>query len=307
MQCDAVLLTGNCIVNESMLTGESVPITKTPLPNPAGPTANQSDHSDMKFNMKDHAKHVLFCGTEVIQTRFYGNQKVKAVVIRTGFSTSKGELVRSIMYPKPADFKFERDTYIFVGVLAIIAGMGFIYTIVLEVHNGEDVSDIILHALDIITIAVPPALPAALTVGIVFAQRRLKNHEIYCISPRSINVCGGINAVCFDKTGTLTEDGLMMQGVIPTSNSSFCEEVLDPSLLQPSPLLVGMATCHSLTIIDNNIAGDPLDVIMFNSLGWMLEEPGEEGSRFDMMVPTVVYPGSSSPLRSKVIHPLTIR
>lgn len=147
--------------------GESVPITKTPLPNPAGPTANQSDHSDMKFNMKDHAKHVLFCGTEVIQTRFYGNQKVKAVVIRTGnkkvvsiwklwcnmlllfygccfhvfaqllgFSTSKGELVRSIMYPKPADFKFERDTYIFVGVLAIIAGMGFIYTIVLEVRSS---------------------------------------------------------------------------------------------------------------------------------------------------------------------------
>lgn len=34
--------------------------------------------------MKEHAKHVLFCGTEVIQTRFYGNQKVKAVVIRTG-------------------------------------------------------------------------------------------------------------------------------------------------------------------------------------------------------------------------------
>lgn len=68
-----------------------------------------------------------------------------------------------------------------------------------QVHNGEDVSDIILHALDIITIAVPPALPAALTVGIVFAQRRLKNHKIYCISPRSINVCGGINAVCFDK------------------------------------------------------------------------------------------------------------
>lgn len=52
--------------------------------------------------------------------------------------------------------------------------------------------------------------------------------------------------------------------------NSFCEEVLDPSLLQPSPLLVGMATCHSLTIIDNNIAGDPLDVIMFNSLGWVI-------------------------------------
>lgn len=56
-------------------------------------------------------------------------------VYSSGFSTSKGELVRSIMYPKPADFKFERDTYIFVGVLAVIAGMGFIYTIVLEVRS----------------------------------------------------------------------------------------------------------------------------------------------------------------------------
>ena len=55
------------------------------------------------------------------------------IIFWAGFYTSKGELVRSIMYPKPADFKFERDTYIFVGVLAIIAGLGFIYTIILEV------------------------------------------------------------------------------------------------------------------------------------------------------------------------------
>lgn len=69
-----------------IFSGESVPITKTPLPNSGAPAveSNQSDHPDVKFHMKDHAKHVLFCGTEVIQTRFYGNQKVKAVVIRTG-------------------------------------------------------------------------------------------------------------------------------------------------------------------------------------------------------------------------------
>lgn len=61
-----------------------------------------------------------------------------------GFYTSKGELVRSIMYPKPADFKFERDTYIFVGVLAIIAGLGFIYTIILEVFLFELPSSIFM-------------------------------------------------------------------------------------------------------------------------------------------------------------------
>lgn len=51
-----------------------------------------------------------------------------------GFFIFKGELVRFIMYLKSVDFKFERDIYIFVGVLVIIVGMGFIYIIVLEVR-----------------------------------------------------------------------------------------------------------------------------------------------------------------------------
>lgn len=52
----------------------------------------------------------------------------------TGFSTAKGDLVRSILYPKPVDFKFNRDTYLFVGVLGGIAALGFIYTVVLMVR-----------------------------------------------------------------------------------------------------------------------------------------------------------------------------
>ena len=55
--------------------GESVPVTKTPL--------NQSEAHEI-FSQDVHKRHVLFCGTEVIQTRFYGDQKVKAVVVRTG-------------------------------------------------------------------------------------------------------------------------------------------------------------------------------------------------------------------------------
>ena len=68
-----------------------------------------------------------------------------------------------------------------------------------QVQRGNDAGEIIKRALDVITIVVPPALPAALTVGIVFAQSRLKKSGIYCISPHSINLCGSINAVCFDK------------------------------------------------------------------------------------------------------------
>ena len=54
-------------------------MTKTPLPD-----SKFSHRTDTMFNLKDHARHTLFCGTQIIQTRYYGNQKVKAVVIRTG-------------------------------------------------------------------------------------------------------------------------------------------------------------------------------------------------------------------------------
>lgn len=56
-----------------------------------------------------------------------------AVVTSTGFLTAKGSLVSSIMYPPPADFKFERDSYKFIGFLAFLASIGFVYSLVQKV------------------------------------------------------------------------------------------------------------------------------------------------------------------------------
>ena len=118
MLCDAVLLEGQAIMNESMLTGESVPITKT-----------SCTKEEAIYTSREHEKHTLKCGTQVIQTRKYKNQKVKAVVIRTGYLTSKGDLVRSILYPPPVDFQFESDSYMFILVLGFIATLGMAYTL----------------------------------------------------------------------------------------------------------------------------------------------------------------------------------
>ena len=61
-------------MNESMLTGESIPVTKTTCP----------DDPNIVYNSREHGKHTLNCGTEVIQTRSQKGQPVRAVVIRTG-------------------------------------------------------------------------------------------------------------------------------------------------------------------------------------------------------------------------------
>uniref|UniRef100_A0A669CDB2 Polyamine-transporting ATPase 13A3 n=1 Tax=Oreochromis niloticus TaxID=8128 RepID=A0A669CDB2_ORENI len=287
MPCDAVLVSGTCIVNESMLTGESVPVTKTNLPNPG--TGDGGEEAGSAYNTEEHKRHTLFCGTNVIQTRFYTGELVKAVVVRTGFSTAKGQLVRSILYPKPTDFKLYRDAYLFLLCLVAVAGIGFVYSIVLSIMNET----IIIESLDIVTITVPPALPAAMTAGIVYAQRRLKRIGIFCISPQRINICGQINLVCFDKTGTLTEDGLDLWGVQRVENGSFhlSEENAYKENLVKSQFVACMATCHSLTKIEGQLSGDPLDLKMFEATGWILEEATEEEtSLHNRIMPTVVRP-----------------
>ncbi|XP_062833599.1 polyamine-transporting ATPase 13A3 isoform X3 [Anolis carolinensis] len=290
MPCDAVLVSGTCIVNESMLTGESVPVTKINLPNPSDDPRAATDEV---YSPEGHRRHTLFCGTTVIQTRFYSGEVVRAVVVRTGFSTSKGQLIRSILYPKPMDFKLYRDAYMFLLCLVAVAAVGFLYTVVISILHQVPAEIIVIESLDIITITVPPALPAAMTAGIVYAQRRLKRVGIFCISPQRINICGQLNLVCFDKTGTLTEDGLDLWGIHRVENSSFLppEEQPCSQALVKTPFVACMATCHSLTKIEGLLSGDPLDLKMFGATGWILEEATEEETALhNQIMPTVVRP-----------------
>ena len=130
------------------------------------------------------------------------------LVIRTAFVTTKGNLVRDILYPKPNKFKFYADSLKFIFFMGLIAILGFLCTLPIMLNQGFETWAIVDRSLDLITITVPPALPAAMTAGVAFAIARLKRKRIYCISPPRVNVSGRVNLMVFDKTGTLTEDGL---------------------------------------------------------------------------------------------------
>ena len=137
---------------------------------------------------------------------------------------------------------------------------------------------IIIRALDLITVVVPPALPATLSIGTSFAISRLRKAGIFCISPSRVNVAGKINVCCFDKTGTLTEDGLDILGIRPLErNGNQFSELMDdihdlPMGNTKATFLHALATCHSLRKVDGELIGDPLDVKMFEFTGWTLEE-----------------------------------
>ncbi|KAJ2093025.1 hypothetical protein IW138_000739 [Coemansia sp. RSA 986] len=338
LPCDAVLLEGECIVNESMLTGESIPVAKVPV----DPSVFGKMRLASSTFGSDIAKHVLFSGTKLVRVKrsslgFGGSRwlsleqhtptgmpaRATAMVLRTGFNTTKGALVRSILFPRPNKFKFYEDSFRFIGVLAIIAIIGFIASFSNFLRLGITIDSIVIHALDLVTVVVPPALPATMSIGVSFALSRLRKRQIYCISPTRINVCGKVNVMCFDKTGTLTEEGLDVLGVCtmdydlcrfnemqekpsdlltisaapPMAPSSAFSSVgstltmglhggladLDRSssmtaaprkVADPTKLNVlhALTTCHAVKLVDGVYVGDPLDVKMFESTGWVLDE-----------------------------------
>ena len=161
MPCDMLLLTGSCIVNESMLTGESVPVIKNCLM----PTADIYDPQDYDASKK----YTLYSGTRVIQSREQGNTHCLALVIRTGYVTTKGALVRDILYPRPTKFKFYQDSLTFVAAMALVGLLGFAGTLPVLIKLGLGTAKLVDKSLDLITITVPPALPATMSVGVAFA------------------------------------------------------------------------------------------------------------------------------------------
>ncbi len=272
MQCDVLLVNGNVIVNESMLTGESVPVTKVEFKSSSATTNNQA------LSIKEHNRHILFNGTQVVQLKFNDKQVIKGIVLRTGFNTTKGELVRAILYPKPVDFNFAHDTYKYVFALAVVGAVGLAIVIGLVSMNLPVTAEIIQSPiLDSYTTIVPPILPAALVAGLIFAQNRLAKKKIFCISPSTINISGTLNCFVFDKTGTLTEDGMDLKFILPSANATFgkiTKKIEDFG--SDSRLVRAMASCHSLSFLDGKLVGDPLDLKLFEFTNWSLTEPSKE-------------------------------
>lgn len=90
-----------------------------------------------------HKRHTLFAGTHILQTRYYGGEDVVARVVRTGFDTAKGALVKSILFPTPIGLKFYTDSLRFVLVLFIIAFSGMMYCVYLYVTRGVSISTLL--------------------------------------------------------------------------------------------------------------------------------------------------------------------
>ena len=290
LPCDTIIISGSAIINESMLTGESTPVIKVRMigTNDIYDTTNSSCE-----------KFILFAGTKIIQKRKIGNNKIMGIVFNSGYNTFKGNLIRGILHPKKEKSQFIHDSIKYIIIMSIFTLVGFgVVLKFLIVDHKNSAGEIVYRFFDLFGTAVPASLPACLVIGVSMGISRLKDKKIMCIQRDRLNRSGEINILVFDKTGTLTEDHLDIKGFVTTKingNKKFefnkftesCENYsntviehfkrADKSIKDFNKDLLQyyvecLACCHQLTYVKEKLLGDPIDIQMFESTGWILKE-----------------------------------
>lgn len=182
LPCDFLILSGTCVVNESIMTGESIPQIKDSI---------QSLNHDEILDIKNkHKTRVVFCGTEVIQIFSDNNFSSQYIpkppidccigyVLRTGFETAKGKLTRTVLFNNENLNIKQGEAFILIFILLLFSIWSSVNILLQGLDDpSRDKNKLFLRCILIITTVVPPELPMILTIAVnsslVYLQKKSK-------------------------------------------------------------------------------------------------------------------------------------
>ncbi len=180
-------------VDESTLTGESLPVPKGPDPSFA---SNLADRTSM-----------LYDGTAVVAGT------VTAVVVATGEATEQGLGQRQTSPRSQRPTGVEARLQEFSELTIPMAGIGGGFLMSLGVLRHRKLKPLIGPAVNLAVAAVPEGLPLLSTAAQLAAARRLSERNVIVQNQSAMEALGGVDTLCIDKTGTLTEGRLRLHRV----------------------------------------------------------------------------------------------
>jgi len=182
-------------VNESVLTGESVPVEKN-LEIPGPGDIPIGDRTNM-----------LFMGTTVTGGRG------RALVVATGQSTQLGQIAEMLATVDTEPTPLQQQ----LGRLGKQLGMaaGFIVAMVFltGLWRGEEVLGMFMTAVSLAVAAVPEGLPAIVTIVLALGVTRMSQRNVIIRKLPAVETLGTATYICSDKTGTLTKNEMTVKGI----------------------------------------------------------------------------------------------
>lgn len=236
-----ILEPGNCIpadgriiysaqltVQESNLTGESIPIIKT------------SDELSEDIPILADKKNMVFMGTTVASGK--GIALITSIAMSTELGKVSSMLKQSKESPIPLQIKLDIiGRSLVIKCLFIIA---FISAI--AVVRGLSIATTILTAFSLAVAAVPEGLPALTTITLALGVRRMARRNVLIRNLTSVETLGCTTVICTDKTGTLTRNQMVVTRLWTN------QKYIDVTQSESDPTKIFMSESSTITLVKNS-------------------------------------------------------
>lgn len=243
--CDMRLIeTANLKIEESTLTGESVPVDKD---------------ADLVLKGEDiplgDQKNMLFMSTLATYGRGVG------IAVSTGMNTEIGKIAKMLDEKVDSETPLQKKLaelgkYLGIGALLICALMFLV-----GVLQKRDLLEMLLISISLAVAAIPEGLPAIVTIVLAMGvQKMIKKNAIVRKLP-AVETLGSVNIICSDKTGTLTQNKMTVtKFYIDGSTANIDSLNIDDN--SHKLLLENLVLCNDATYSANSKTGDPTEIAL---------------------------------------------
>jgi P-type Ca2+ transporter type 2C len=246
-----VVLDSVLALDESSLTGESVPVPKRAdaMTDVDAPVAERSA--------------MVWMNTTVVRGRG------EVVVTATGTRTRIGEIATLLLEAPERPTPLQRQIDSLARRLAVVAGAAVAAVFVVALVRGDTLADAALDAIALAIAAIPEGLPAVVTITLALGTAAMARQRAIVKRLTSVETLGSTQVICTDKTGTLTRNQMTVRAVVfagvrheVTGDGYQPTGTIQPAL--PARLLGLQAAvlCNDAEVTDGDIAGDPTEAAL---------------------------------------------
>ena len=184
----------NLQADESIITGESMPVDKITTP-----------FKKINLTLGDR-KNMLFSGTTIVKGR------CRAIVVETGGNTEIGKIANLVqqkeeLTPLQIELKTVGKK---IGIICIIVSAIVFASGILK---GNELGEMLLVAVALAVAAIPEGLPAIVTVSLAIGVQKMAKNNAIVRKLSSVETLGSVSVICTDKTGTLTENKMVVKKI----------------------------------------------------------------------------------------------